>query len=108
MNPNSKQFLIFVETVLSTRVLQKVLLYTKYYIISDAYPYLVYFNLLRNFLRYNKQKLSSINHNTISLNAAELSTLMPLQVKCTGKSNFCSHFHIVKLINFEMGNGHKI
>ena len=30
-----------------TRVIQKVLLCTKYYVISNAYPYLVYSNLLR-------------------------------------------------------------
>ena len=30
-----------------TRVIQKVLLCTKYYVISYAYPYLVYSNLLR-------------------------------------------------------------
>ena len=31
--------------ITNTRVIQKVLLCTKYYVISNAYPYLVYSNL---------------------------------------------------------------
>ena len=54
---------------ISTRVLQKVLLCTKYYVISYGYPYLFYSYLF-------KKVSSLINHEIFSLNAAELSSLM--------------------------------
>ena len=43
-----------------------------------------------------EQKCSFINHENIFLNAAELSTLMP--VWGTDKFNFRNHFNIIKLI----------
>ena len=41
----------------------------------------------------HEQKCSFINHEIIYLNAADLSTLMPVW----DKFNFCNHFDIIKL-----------
>ena len=46
--------------------------------------------------RNPEQKPSLGNHEIICINAAVLSTLMPVYI--TGKFNFCNHFHIIKLI----------
>ena len=46
--------------------------------------------------RYHEQKPSLNKHEIFSLNAAELSTLM--HVWDTGKFQFRSRFHIIKLI----------
>ena len=45
---------------------------------------------------YHEQRPSLINHEMISRNAEELSTLMHIQD--TGKFNFDRHFCIIKLI----------
>ena len=90
--PTKKRFSVWIEKE-NTRVIQKVLLCTKCYVISNAYPYLVYSNLFR---KVSWKKPSLINHEIFSLNAAELSTLM--HVWDTDKFHFHSHFHIIKLI----------
>ena len=73
-----------------TRVLQKVLLCTKYYIISNAYY--IWFILI-NLGRHHDQNPSLINYEIIFLNTAELSTLM--HVQDIGKFNFRGNFHII-------------
>ena len=74
-------------------MLQKVLLFTKYKKIGKVYPHLFYSNLRGT---SHEQKRSLINHEIISVIAAELSTLMP--VLGTDKFNFESYFNIIWLI----------
>ena len=52
---NFNPFGIALCSIVSTRVIQKVLLYTTYYVISNAYPYLVYSNLYRKVSRTKAQ-----------------------------------------------------